>query len=60
MLWQKLHDMGISKDDDGEESGSGGPPSFPYLSAVSASRPFSPAVDSPTDSSRHVRRPPWH
>ncbi|KAK9903379.1 hypothetical protein WJX75_004370 [Coccomyxa subellipsoidea] len=54
MLWQKLHDMGISKDDDGEESGSGGPPSFPYLSAVSASRPFSPAVDSPTDSSRRT------
>ncbi len=54
MLWQKLHDMGISGEDDGEEGGSGGPPSFPYISAISASRPSSSAVDSPADSSRHA------
>ena len=54
MLWQKLHDMGISGEDDGEDGGSGGPPSFPYISAISASRPSSSAVDSPADSSRHA------
>ncbi|BDA49876.1 probable nuclear pore complex protein NUP98B at C-terminar half [Coccomyxa sp. Obi] len=53
LLWTKLHDMGISRDEDDEDS-SGLPPPFPYSGALSGSKPSNSYADTPTNSSRRT------
>ncbi len=53
LLWTNLHDMGISREEDDEDS-SDLPPPFPYSGALSASKPTNSYADTPTKSSRHA------
>lgn len=53
IFWARLHDLGISRDEDDEDS-NGLPPPFPYSGAPSASKPSNSYADTPTNSSRHA------
>ena len=53
VIWAKLHDMGISRDEDDEDSNAL-PPPFPYNSTPSARNPSNGFADTPTYSSRHA------